>query len=53
MERLPSLQSADSLVLASGDADFEPVITKACNYTQNIEIWSFRDGKIERVGEVA
>ena len=46
MEQLGSLSYSDTIILASGDDDFIPVIKKALNKTHNIEIWSFQSGKI-------
>ena len=44
MEQLCSSQPSDTIVLASGDGDFMPVIRKAIEKTFNVEIWSFKSG---------
>ena len=44
MKKLTSLSYSDTIILASGDDDFNPVISEAMKKTHNIEIWSFQSG---------
>ena len=47
MKQLASLSCSDTIILASGDDDFTPVINEALKKTHNIEIWSFQSGSIK------
>ena len=44
MKQLGCCSYSDSIILATGDADFMPVIMEALLKTHNIEIWSFQSG---------
>ena len=49
MKQLVSCSNSDTIILATGDSDLKPAITEALVKTHNIEIWSFKSGKIEIV----